>query len=79
MKTILSHQFKHKIPLGTQKNCMIEKVPLSTHKINKGKNSYLEACRGIYTVFSLSCREPLDLCYVLMLPRIYKLKLGLIM
>ena len=25
--------------------------------------SYLEECRGVYTVFSLSWREPLDLCY----------------
>ena len=30
--------------------------------------SYLEECRGVYTVFSLSWREPLDFCYVLMLP-----------
>ena len=64
MKTILSHQFKHKFYLGTQKNCLIEMVPLSTHMINKGRNSYLEACRGVYTVSAL------DLCYVLMLPGI---------
>ena len=35
--------------------------------------SYLEAFRGVYTVFSLYWREHLDLCYVLMLPGIYKL------
>ena len=35
--------------------------------------SYLEACRGVYTVFSLSWREPLDLCYVQMVPGIYNL------